>query len=239
MINPVPPLEPGCPWYEVSQMAPPNVKWCEASQCSWITEPANTWSNLAYILAGYVIYLIYKKHGGESLKRAAWYSFWIGVTSGLYHDSYNFFSQVLDFFGMYLMGFLVLNQTLVRMGVIQRDRETKQFWLSVLFTTILTIVFKFIGFPYQVIVLVLVLANLVLEVRLKSKTKDFVDMRYFWSSIAMMSIGLTFSVLDAKRIFCDPNNHLIQGHALWHVFVSIAFVFWALHAKQFIGKTIK
>lgn len=239
MINTVPPLEPGCPWYEVSQLAPPNVKWCEASQCSWITEPANTWSNLAYIVAAIVVYQIYKKHGGESLRRAAWYSFWIGVTSGVYHASYNFFSQIFDFFGMYLMGFLVLNQTLIRMGVIQKDKEQKQFWISVMLTTLLTILFKFIGFPYQAIVLALVVSNLVLEVRLNSRSSENVDTRYFWSSIGMMAVGITFSILDAKRIFCDPNNHLIQGHALWHVFVSVAFVFWALHIKQFKRKSFE
>ena len=118
MINSVPPLQPGCPWYEVSLLAPPNVKWCEASQCSWITEPANTWSNLAYIIAAVIIYKLYKNNGGEVLKRASWYAFWIGITSGIYHASYNFFTQVFDFFEGVVKDVLYDNMKTV---VIERD----------------------------------------------------------------------------------------------------------------------
>ena len=59
----VPSLAPQCPWYELSEMAKPNVKWCEASQCSWITEPANTWSNLAFVFSGMIIWYLARKKG--------------------------------------------------------------------------------------------------------------------------------------------------------------------------------
>src|SRR4051812_39077167 len=49
---PVPSMQDGCPWSELSHLAPPNLKWCEAQVCGWIVEPANTWSNLAYGLLG-------------------------------------------------------------------------------------------------------------------------------------------------------------------------------------------
>ena len=54
----IPSLDPQCPWYELSEIAKPNVKWCEAPVCSWITEPANTWSNLAFIFMGIFIWYI-------------------------------------------------------------------------------------------------------------------------------------------------------------------------------------
>ena len=43
------PLPPGCPW---SGFAPPDLKHCETNLAAWITTPANTWSNLAYIAVG-------------------------------------------------------------------------------------------------------------------------------------------------------------------------------------------
>ena len=43
------PLPPGCPW---SGFTPPNVDWCEEELCAWIVNPADTWSNLAYVVLG-------------------------------------------------------------------------------------------------------------------------------------------------------------------------------------------
>ena len=49
-------IEPGCPWYEAQQSyGAPNVNWCEPTVCSVINEPANTWSNLPYLLVSLVL----------------------------------------------------------------------------------------------------------------------------------------------------------------------------------------
>ncbi|MCM0605167.1 MAG: ceramidase domain-containing protein [Xanthomonadaceae bacterium] len=238
-MNPVPSLQPGCPWYEISQYAPPNLKWCEASLCSWITEPANTWSNLAYLIAAIVIFKMSEKIQSKTLKRVAKYSFWVGVMSFLYHASYNFFAQVLDFFGMYLITFLCLNISFIRMGWMSKEREPKYFWLSIVGALGMMFLLRYLKLPYQGIILVLVTLNLGLEIWLKRLNGARVSMKNFWWCQGAMVVAFTFSVLDAKRIFCDPENHFIQGHALWHVFASVSFVFWVLHLKQFVGKSIE
>ena len=46
------PLPDGCPW---SGWTPPNVDWCEEELCAWVVNPADTWSNLAYIALGAVM----------------------------------------------------------------------------------------------------------------------------------------------------------------------------------------
>ena len=48
-------LSPGCPWYELSELRLPNFDWCEAQRCSYVVEPANAWSNLAYVIVGLVL----------------------------------------------------------------------------------------------------------------------------------------------------------------------------------------
>ena len=45
-------LLPHCPWANWSR---PNIKWCEENLCQVITTPANTWSNLVYIIVGLYI----------------------------------------------------------------------------------------------------------------------------------------------------------------------------------------
>ena len=69
-MSTVPPMQDGCPWSELSHFAPPNVKWCEAQVCGWIVEPANTWSNLAYILLGAL--LLWRAAGSTNVQDM-WY----------------------------------------------------------------------------------------------------------------------------------------------------------------------
>mmetsp|Transcript_7748 Transcript_7748/g.10130 ORF Transcript_7748/g.10130 Transcript_7748/m.10130 type:complete len:188 (+) Transcript_7748:196-759(+) len=106
-VHKVTPLEPGCPWAEWTR---PNIKWCEENLCSYITTPANTWSNLSYIVFG--IWMIYdaskrksqggKKEGSRTLTTIGFASIMVGVTSLIYHASYTAQGQFLDFVGMYM-----------------------------------------------------------------------------------------------------------------------------------------
>lgn len=43
---------------------PPNVDWCEQELCSWITNPADTWSNLAYLAFGVLMILETRRGAG-------------------------------------------------------------------------------------------------------------------------------------------------------------------------------
>ena len=60
------PLPPGCPW---SGWAPPNVQWCEENLCALVTAPANTWSNLAYIVVGLVMWAAARRLGEQMADR--------------------------------------------------------------------------------------------------------------------------------------------------------------------------
>jgi hypothetical protein len=37
------------------------------------------------------------------------------------------------------------------------------------------------------------------------------------------------SVLDVSRVWCEPANHWLQGHAVWHVLSALALLFTARH----------
>lgn len=40
------------------------------------------------------------------------------------------------------------------------------------------------------------------------------------------------SALDAARIWCDPHDHLVQGHALWHLLSAISLGLLALSYER-------
>jgi len=41
------------------------------------------------------------------------------------------------------------------------------------------------------------------------------------------------SMLDATRIWCDPSNHIYNGHALWHILTAIALFLYFQFYQQF------
>jgi len=34
-------------------------------------------------------------------------------------------------------------------------------------------------------------------------------------------VAICFSGADVSRLYCDPHNHWVQGHAIWHVFSGV------------------
>ena len=234
MLKNIEHLQPGCPWYDLSEILLPNVKWCEANLCSWIINPANTWSNLGYIFVGLYFLFLYQKKSREQ--------YWlgmgvvvVGVTSFIHHAAYNFFTQLLDFIGMYYYLLFVFLANFVRLGNLGADKLIKIWASSVTFLTILTVIFYFLEIPIQVFVPVVGLAIFFQERKIFNSTHAQVklnaspDLNNFYTALGLLVLAATCSALDAKRIWCDPNNHWIQGHAAWHVISSVGLYFLTLH----------
>jgi hypothetical protein len=53
------------------------------------------------------------------------------------------------------------------------------------------------------------------------------------TALAMLGTGAGFSASDVTRKFCDPTNHWLQGHALWHLFGAVALYFSLHYYHQF------
>lgn len=58
---------------------------------------------------------------------------------------------------------------------------------------------------------------------------------YGWNALGLLFLlaGVTCSALDATRVWCDPKNHLYNGHALWHLLTSIGLFCFFQFYKQF------
>lgn len=220
------PLAPSCPWYHLHKMAPTNVDWCEASVCGWINEPANTWSNLAYLVLTIWAYQMTKDKKGSPLKAFAPAFFFMGFFSFVYHASYNFFSQWLDFVGMFLMTGLFISLNFFRLGILKRANIFKFYgWFNVIFG-IIVIIFYLTYVPIQSLILIhaLFLVGSELKLRNSPNRKPY---RPFIIAVLLIIVAAVFSVLDVTRTWCNPHNHFIQGHALWHLIsaVSLGFAF--------------
>jgi hypothetical protein len=216
-----PELPPGCPW---SGWTPPNVDWCEEELCAWVTNPANTWSNVAYLLFGVAMWQLARRSRRPELRLFGPASLAVGVFSGVYHASYTWFLQFFDFVGMFLFCFLVLSQNALRLGWIEL-RQQRIFYAGgvALASAAVPVAFE-AGFPIQAIVALLIIAMVGQEAVLWRRAAPGTRYRPYVVALALLTAAAACSALDVTRVWCDPGNHWLQGHAAWHV-LSAASLF--------------
>ncbi len=244
MLKNIEHLQPGCPWYDISEILLPNVKWCEANLCSWIINPANTWSNLGYMLVGLYFLFIYQQKSREQ----RWFGIGmlvVGITSFIHHAAYNFFTQMLDFIGMYYYLFFIVVANFVRMGKLRSEKLIRVWAILIGLMSVLTVIFYFIEIPMQALIPAMGVFIFIQEAYVNRSQDPSVkafgsaSLKNFYLSALFLIIAATCSALDAKRIWCDPNNHIVQGHAAWHLISAIGLFFLTLHMlriKPFMGE---
>ncbi|MCB9764101.1 MAG: ceramidase domain-containing protein [Alphaproteobacteria bacterium] len=226
-------IEPGCPWYEWHQWLPPNIKWCEAATCGYASEPANTWSNIAYVIAGLWAMWAARDAEGRFVKAFGPAILLMGAFSFVYHATTNFPTQILDFVGMFVYMSLPQTLNLQRLGWVSKARRGLIYGVLVAGATALVILFYVVGWPFQMLVTVLVLTTLATEALIWRQGQR--DTRYgaMIASLVLILIASAFRELDHRRIWCDPNDHIWQGHALWHYFAAASVAALSRFYAQF------
>lgn len=226
-------LRSGCPWVELRELGGlPNVKWCEETLCAWIAEPANTWSNLAYLAAAVALYLVARRETSRTLRFFAPAAVAVGLASFAYHASVAFATQVLDFWGMYFYFLLVLALNLVRLRWLPGTRLFRALWPAIFAFTVLTAAVGRAGLPVQAIIGLLIAATVFTEWR-AGRVTPVATRRWFWVTLAIIAVAAACSAADASRLWCDPANHVLQGHALWHALGALALFASYFHYRQF------
>lgn len=226
-------LQPGCPWVGLREWSGlPNVKWCEETLCAWAAEPANTWSNLGYVLAAAALVWWARQAESKALRQLFPVGgFAAGLSSLAYHASISFATQVLDFFGMYVYFLLLVGLNVVRLERMTVSQLLRWFWPSVVGFTALTVVVAKAGLPVQGIVMALLAA--VLGTEALASRGQAVSHRWWWAALVLIAAAAAFSFADVSRLWCDPTNHVVQGHALWHVLGACALFASYFHYRQF------
>lgn len=228
-------IAPTCPWYEAQQyFGPPNVNWCEPTICALINEPANTWSNLGYMIVG--LYFIFPK-GSQGFRLLFHYGviiFLMGLMSFLYHATNNFLTQIFDFLGMFGLTSILLALQYTRL----KEKSLHGYWPAFtgifLFQCLLFYFAHWHGiFPIQSIIAIMAAPILVLETILFVKEKEKRRRRrFFLGGFVMLVVAVSFSLLDHHRIWCQPENLILHGHVLWHLIGAVAMGLLGLHLKE-------
>jgi hypothetical protein len=225
-----------CPWYPAAELfGAPNLKWCEETLCHWVSEPANTWSNLLYILVSFYIYHSAKKKKQPELIWLGPAMLIMGSFSFFYHMSNNYLSQILDFVGMYAFVYWLLILNLRRLNILNKKNQTKFLIGLSIFSTVLIHVMYINFMKFQLIIFFATIAIIATEFMCFRKMKTQTEYHHKFIISGLLTIGLAqlFSQLDLNRIMCNPQNHFLQGHAIWHILGAIGLTLAYKHYEQF------
>lgn len=216
-----------CPY---ADWAPSTHIWCEEQLCSWIREPANTYSNLTYLIIGILILVQSRKHAYPHLKLLGWFSILLGFMSGFYHATSSFFGEVLDYGSMFLISSYFVTANLSRMFKWSPGRMSLAATGLFLISVGGLIQFRTVGAPFfgaQVV------GALLIELMLRRRST--LRPKYAPLGVAVIFFLGAWGIwnLDTHKIACDPHNHVINGHAIWHIMTGIAIYFIFKFYTQF------
>jgi hypothetical protein len=213
------------------------MKFCESNLCSYVAAPANTWSNIAYVIVGIYLILISLREKSFLLKLIGPVAVLCGLTSGIYHATFSYFWQTFDNSSMFIFISLLLVFNLYRLKIKHvTARLLVILFILINFTSIIAFFYQKILFGINVGVTVFAIelvAVLTTEGLLYTKAKVKYKLNNLLVAFALLLVGWGIWWLDYLRIWCDSKTfHLINGHALWHVLTGLSFIFVYKFYKQ-------
>lgn len=217
MENFIEPLLVGCPY---SQFRPPTIQFCEANLCSHVTQPANTLSNLAFFLVAYWIFFVKEKKFFFLSLSFSLISFLIGLFSATYHASFTFFMQFFDLSSMFLLAAFLLSINLYRLELFSYFMIYGSTFLLTLLSSLILIQFK----SYGILIFFVLLLSVALS-EICIKFQQVVTYKNYFISLGLFLFGFLIWCLDYFRIWCNPNQHFIQGHGIWHILCAVSIYF--------------
>jgi hypothetical protein len=214
--------------------------FCEAARDGWVRQPANTWSNLGFVLAGLAVAWRAGRTplGGHRGLATAYACLVVvlGPASAAMHATQSAAGGQLDLLSMYLVASFAAAHALMRLA----GRGARHFTrLFVVFVGVCELVglwphevpvVRYAGnIAFAVLLLTAVVVEVVLWHRAPALGRGRTDLR--WGGAALASILVAFVIWNVtKSTWCDPHS-LLQGHAAWHLLDAVAayllFRLWA------------
>ena len=218
-----------CPW---DSFAHESSRFCEESLCSWVRQPANTWSNVGFLLVGILILRFAAQGRSRHLRALGWISIATALGSAFYHASETLIGRVADYAGMYLGASFMLAVNVARL---LRGRAPRLahglFWAS--FAGPMALMLKDEQLATAVYIGETAFCCVALELVLfiqQGKTTRYRFLVFYW---LLFGVAYALWCLDVKGFLCDPKSHLLNGHAAWHLLDAAALFVLYRYYEQF------
>jgi hypothetical protein len=219
-----------CPW---DGYKPATVAFCEARLCAWVAEPANAWSNVGFVLMGVVLLAsTLRKPHLAALRLVAFTSVAVGVGSFLFHASGIFALEALDLGTMYLISAMAIVLDLRRLTPLSLSQMVVLYVAIVTASMLLLVPFPPIGIAVFIVHLT-VWGVMQILLRIHRPKADY---RYSNWLIGVFFLSVFIWLLDYSHLVCNPDNHLINGHAIWHVLDAVCLGLYFRYQLQFFPR---
>ena len=206
------------------------ANFCEAARDGLIKQPANTMSNLAFVIAGLAAAFYLDLHWSQIAHARLLAAFpaliaLLGPGSIAMHATQSSLGGRFDVGSMYLVAAFAAAYGMTR--ILRRGLPT----LAVLFV-ILVVAAEVLGASDQPAPLVdtagnlafavLLLIAVALEAAIQRKPSH--PMSWWWALVAVGAMVVAFVIWSFSHSggpLCDPGS-LLQGHAVWHVLCAVS-----------------
>lgn len=213
-----------CPW---SNFEKGSFPLCENRLlCEWISQPSNTFSNLAFFICSFLlIYLFFKKRSHHGLVFGL-STFYIGCASFIAHASGAKLFSFFDFSAIFAVFTLCLVLNAAYSGKIQPKKQLPYFVIGYIGVSSLIYIMPFLR---EIVFAGFVISLIIWEFKLSKKQGASGLHSSFKKALMIFGLGAVALLLDATKLVCDPDNHIIQLHAVWHICNAFALYFVALN----------
>jgi hypothetical protein len=217
--------------------------FCEAARPGWPKQPANSFSNVGFVVVGLVIAWhagrperlgdVLPRHGGLATAYACVVVL-LGPASAAMHATQSAAGGHLDVLSMYVLASYTAAYALMRW--FRRDRLflAQVFSLGVAGCELVGTYSRAIPvvmFAGNVAFGVLLLTAMLLEVALWRRGGTRTDPR--WAIAAVGTLLVAFAIwVTTQHTWCDPHS-LLQGHAAWHLLgAASAYLLFRMWASE-------
>ena len=216
-----------CPWDGFEHAS---ISFCEQRLCSWIVEPANTWSNIGFVLVG--LWILWKEARSRrpDLLMVGVTAVFVGINSALFHATGTRWGEVVDVSAMYLISSLFIVLSAQRLWNI-----SSVFMISsyVVLAGSTSAAMVFSGSNGIILFALHITAAVLLESAFFKRSKDSVKFTNLAFMAICFSVAFTSWKLDISKVICNPDNHIFGGHALWHFGNALCLWFYYGYQSQF------
>jgi hypothetical protein len=175
----------------------------------------------------------------------------VGVGSFLFHSSGTFAGELFDLGGMYLIGSLMVTMEVRRFLPLSLGSLMTCFFGISAVSMLLVIAFRSIGILVFGIQVATVYASNIYwrwlrrqrraawgfgpqGERMTAKTDH--RAAYWLGGTFLFALGIW--TLDLTGVVCAPNNHIFNGHSVWHVLTAVCLIFFFRHQEQFVTPSL-
>lgn len=166
-----------------------------------------------------MILLSARKYTYPHLKMLGWFSIFLGIMSAFYHATSSFFGEVLDYSTMFLISIYLVVANLSRLYK-WSPAKVKLVAAALFAVSVVGLIqLKTVG---AVFFGIQIWTAVIIELILRKRFAQRPHYKHLGISVALFTVSWGVWNLDTHRIVCDPTNHIINGHAIWHLGTAIA-----------------